>query len=358
MSAVKKQLKQQVQAAANNVTPPAATLSKQMVSKSKGINVFGDSDSFNDAQRMANALATADFTPPTFRGKMANCLLALEMSSRMGASVVAVMQNMYIVKNKPAWSATYIIAAINTSGRFKTTLMYEMEKDNSGTITGCYAYAYDRQDNKLEGPKVTMTMVKGEGWISNTKWIHMPDVMFRYRAASFFGKMYTPDILMGMQTVEELEDVYDVQATPTSDDPQHQDKTIDQTSEQEQTQVTQNQTTAPKPSEEDDVVDAVIEEEEVIETPAYLDADITPDSPPIEIPVLKTLDDFGTFIESLGLNMTVKASPNGDKNFAGLSGNTEGLDEVLKNIGFSLKRNTWVRDVTNMVLEKEAKGLF
>ena len=33
--------------------------------------------------------------------------------------------------------------------------------------------------------------------------------MLRYRAATFFGRLYTPDLLMGMQTKEELDDVID-----------------------------------------------------------------------------------------------------------------------------------------------------
>lgn len=31
--------------------------------------------------------------------------------------------------------------------------------------------------------------------------------MFRYRAAAFFGRLYAPDILMGMQSADEVVDV-------------------------------------------------------------------------------------------------------------------------------------------------------
>ena len=41
----------------------------------------------------------------------------------------------------------------------------------------------------------------------------MPQAMLRYRAASFFGKIYAPELLMGLRTVEEAEDVIDVDAT-------------------------------------------------------------------------------------------------------------------------------------------------
>ena len=35
----------------------------------------------------------------------------------------------------------------------------------------------------------------------------MPDQMFRYRAAAFFARTFCPDVLMGLQTVEEVKDV-------------------------------------------------------------------------------------------------------------------------------------------------------
>ena len=35
----------------------------------------------------------------------------------------------------------------------------------------------------------------------------MPELMLRYRAAAFFGRLYAPEILMGMQTAEEVQDV-------------------------------------------------------------------------------------------------------------------------------------------------------
>ena len=35
----------------------------------------------------------------------------------------------------------------------------------------------------------------------------MPDMMLRYRSASFFGRLYLPEVLNGMYAVEELEDI-------------------------------------------------------------------------------------------------------------------------------------------------------
>src|SRR5690606_17893725 len=49
---------------------------------------------------------------------LANSVVALNMAQRMGADPLMVMQNLYIVEGRPSWSSQWIIAAINSCGRF------------------------------------------------------------------------------------------------------------------------------------------------------------------------------------------------------------------------------------------------
>lgn len=41
----------------------------------------------------------------------------------------------------------------------------------------------------------------------------MTDLMLRYRAAAFFGRLYAPDLLMGMSTEDEARDILDAEYT-------------------------------------------------------------------------------------------------------------------------------------------------
>jgi hypothetical protein len=52
-------------------------------------------------------------------------------------------------------------------------------------------------------------MAKKEGWYtkSGSKWPTMPELMLRYRAAAFFGRLYCPEIMLGMPTSEEAFDI-------------------------------------------------------------------------------------------------------------------------------------------------------
>lgn len=167
-------------------------------------NIYSSSASFALAQRMANALSSSTIVPRDYQGNIGNCLIALEMSNRIKVSPIMVMQNLYIVNGRPAWSSQYIVAMINRSGRYKTELQYQM--DGQGDSLSCYAWAEDHNGHKVKGPVITMTMAKGEGWVSKngSKWKTMPEVMIRYRAASFFGRLNCPDMIMGIGSVDEV----------------------------------------------------------------------------------------------------------------------------------------------------------
>lgn len=165
---------------------------------------------YSMAVKQAKILASSDIVPEgTYKGKPANCLIALDMANRMGISPLHVMQNLYVVKGKPGWSGQYCISAINGCGRFSPLEFIQLINDD-GSIRGYYAQATNIATGKIcTGAPVTWDMVKGEGWLDKpgSKWKTMPEQMFMYRCAAFFARTYCPDVLNGLQTAEELRDV-------------------------------------------------------------------------------------------------------------------------------------------------------
>lgn len=193
---------------------------------------FGSTEQFEHTQRVALALSKSDLVPKEFKGNVPNTIIALEMAARIGASPLAVMQNLHIIHGKPGWSSTFIVASINSSSRFES-LQYEMSGEKGTESRACVAWAIDKgtksptgvitiQQHReagikvYEGPEVTMKMAKLEGWIDKpgSKWKTMPELMLRYRAAAFFGRLNTPDIMMGMQTHEEVVDISHNEVAP------------------------------------------------------------------------------------------------------------------------------------------------
>ena len=172
---------------------------------------------------------------------ISNCVLALNMSQRLGADPLMIMQNLYIVEGRPGWSSQFITAAINACGKF-SPLRFEIEdlgeknfewsekvweqnpqngrnfrKDVSKNARlrnmKCVAWAIEKATGeRISSPPVSIEMAVLEGWYGKdgSKWKTMPEVMLRYRAASFFGKLYAPELLMGIQTAEEIHDTIDL----------------------------------------------------------------------------------------------------------------------------------------------------
>lgn len=190
------------------VAPAGADLQSHM-EEVRAPSAFHDIQTFENAQRMGKMLASSSLVPKEYQGdqNLGNVVIALELAQRTGSSPMMVMQNVNIIQGRPSWSSQFIIAALNSCGRF-SPLRFHVEGE--GDNKTCWAWAYDRATQEvLEGPPVSIKMAKDEGWYgrNGSKWQTMPDTMLRYRAAAFFGRLYAPDILMGMQTAEELHDI-------------------------------------------------------------------------------------------------------------------------------------------------------
>ncbi|WP_336148294.1 hypothetical protein [Acinetobacter ursingii] len=208
-------------------------------------------EAFELSQRIAKMLSSSTLVPEQYRqtikvkaGKdnfgnmlyrdepnpngLANCVIALNMASRLNADPLMVMQNLYLIEGRPSWSSQFIMAAINSCGRF-SALRFELEdlgekeveysetvweNRNKKTVhkkitinnMSCVAFAVERETGeRIESSKITMEMAVKEGWYqkNGSKWQTMPEQMLRYRAASFFGRVYAPELLMGLRSSEE-----------------------------------------------------------------------------------------------------------------------------------------------------------
>ncbi|RLA78192.1 MAG: hypothetical protein DRG78_15680 [Epsilonproteobacteria bacterium] len=166
-------------------------------------------DYFQKKWNMATAIATSALIPNTYRGKIADVMIAMELSEQMGMSLFTVTQNLDIIHGKTGWKSTFIIATINSCGRYSSKLQFEWKGKLGEAQWGCRAYVVQKDKSKLFGSWIDIHMATQEGWVDKkgSKWVTMPEQMLQYRAASFFGRLYVPDLLVGLQTIDEMIDV-------------------------------------------------------------------------------------------------------------------------------------------------------
>lgn len=193
--------------------------------KTQIISGFQSADGFALMQRVASAFAASDLVPASFKGNIGNCIIGVELANRIGASPLMVMQNLNVIHGRPSWGSQFIISAINSCGMF-SPLRFRMTAKGRKKIGGtevddieCIAYCTELATGEvLDGPSVSIEMAVREGWYTKngSKWQTMPDLMLRYRAAAFFGRLYAPQILMGMATEDESRDIGTEQAPADS----------------------------------------------------------------------------------------------------------------------------------------------
>lgn len=158
---------------------------------------------------MAKMLSKSTIVPTQYQNREENCYIAIEMAQRTGMPVMSIMQNLYVIQGKPSWSGQAVSSMIRNSPQFKDVELHYVGQENTDSW-GAYVTA-TRVSNgqKLKGGTVTILTAKKEGWYSKggSKWQTMPELMLAYRAYAWFGRVYAPELMMGLQSREEVEDV-------------------------------------------------------------------------------------------------------------------------------------------------------
>lgn len=216
---------------------------------------FFNPEQFATMQRVATMFCNSELVPDMYKVSadnpkekaISNCIIAIDIANRIGANILMVMQNLVIIYGRPSWSSKFLIATVNTCGRFEPLKFkfedlgdlkdykyteYETEwiPGNDGkkrkqtkvvekVLPGitkniqCIAYTTAKgSDEVLESAPVSIQMAINEGWYTKkgSKWTSMTKQMLMYRAASFWTSTYAPELSMGMKTEDEIRDIEDI----------------------------------------------------------------------------------------------------------------------------------------------------
>lgn len=176
------------------------------------MGVFSSASMYGEYHKIAVNLAGSTLIPKEFQGNASNVMIALNLSSRMGADPLAIMQSMYIVHGKPSFSASFIGGILEESGKFEF-LEYRYQGTEGKDDYGCRIVTTVKSSGQeIHGPLITVAMAKAEGWWgkSGSKWPTLTETMLGNRAITFFARRYAGSILLGMSSTDELEDIRDI----------------------------------------------------------------------------------------------------------------------------------------------------
>jgi len=251
-----------------------------VLNESQAVSVFNSMEAFQQAQRMVVPLSQSTMVPDSYKNNIPNCMVAMEMSHRIGKSVLEVMQNMQMVKGNAGWKSEYVIMSINRSGICKDALHFVFSEDRQS----CYATAV-RKSNKqeLRGTAVSMEMARAEGWLdkNGSKWKTMPEQMLMYRAATFFCRVFCPEVLAGVQTADEIIDIGHVEVVGSNQSISKFNEAVTAEAVEEDFAQETSFETLQEPSEETNEIEVqeaeVVTHEENVSQPASLESKIDED---------------------------------------------------------------------------------
>ena len=182
---------------------------KEPTQNPNAVTMWNDAKLYNQSLAMAQTLSKSEIIPQSYKGKPADCLIAIDIANRLGLSPAIVMQNSQCVRGNFTWKGSACKAMIDGCGRYQKTRYVYVGEEGKDSY-GCYLEAIDNDGEIIKGVPVTIAMAKKEGWYNKdgSKWQTMSDLMLKYRAAAFFMRTECASIAMGFLTTEEVEDIY------------------------------------------------------------------------------------------------------------------------------------------------------
>lgn len=293
-----------------------------IVPRRPGQSMLLDIAAFEHAQRVGRMMANSGLFPEHLRmgspeQNMANAVMVLDFADAMGERPLTVAQNIYFVRGKAGWSATYLIARANKSGTFEGPIRWKTKRvgdkpivHNKHELDNIEVTAYARVKGQKEDVEATVSMKTAalEGWANRgkdggpSKYETMGATMLQYRSATQLIRLYAPEVMLGLSAREEIEGqiasgVIDI--TPTAHDDADETSTAqagtgadakpETSRRQSSTRNTSKPATAkkepePEPPAEDEVEDAEVVEDESQDDEAEADdGPFDPDMLPKEI---------------------------------------------------------------------------
>ncbi len=171
------------------------------------VQLYMNPQMFDQLQRFGNMLASSELVPAHLRGQPGNCSLVAAQAFRWRMDPFNVAQATYVVSGKLGYEGKLIAAVINASSKLATTLNYEYKGE--GLDRTVRVFATLKGEDK---PREIIGTVKAWKQDRNPKWKEMPDQMLSYRGAREWARRHMPEAVLGVQSIDEVEEIAAVEA--------------------------------------------------------------------------------------------------------------------------------------------------
>jgi RecT family. len=170
----------------------------------------------SEAMKFGQMLAESSFVPKDFRGKPAECVLAVQHGAELGLGPMQSVQSIAVVNGRPSIYGDAAIALAKGS----PVCDYISERiEGDGDQMAAVCEAKRRGDPQPTVSTFAVADAKTAGlWGKSGPWQQYPKRMLQMRARGFALRDAFPDVLRGLVTTEEAQDYQHVE--PARSEPQ------------------------------------------------------------------------------------------------------------------------------------------
>ena len=161
----------------------------------------------------AKAMAVSNLLPVTYQNHPENVLVALAQGQALGIAPIQAMNQINVIKGKPALSADLIAALVRRAG-------HRLRVEGDDTYAQVTIIRADDPDYIPKPIRWDMERAKRAGLLGNPSWQKYPAAMLRARAISEAARAWANDALYGfIYTPEEIDSSWVPDADPDTGEP-------------------------------------------------------------------------------------------------------------------------------------------
>lgn len=172
-----------------------------------------DPNTLANMQRMAEIMASARITiPKHLAGSPGDCLAIVMQSAQWQMNPFAVAQKTHLVNGALGYEAQLVNAVVSSSPLLSSRISYEWEGDWNG-VNG----KADKSDARAVivsatlrgevGPRVLRVSMAQVGERNSPLWASDPRQQLAYLATKRWARLHAPDVMLGVYTVDELDEI-------------------------------------------------------------------------------------------------------------------------------------------------------
>ena len=188
-----------------SIYPVGTMTNLATVENSQELAFLHDKEAFEHMYRVAKAFSLSKVVPLHFQGKPEDCMTALMMSQQLRVNPLLCLQNMHFIHGNASFSASFSIALANERGPFVGPLTWDVSGKGETLSVTCKAIL--EATGEEVSVNVGMAQAKKAGRTKNQAYSTMPAQMLRYRSATWLIRLYCPEVLCGLQSMDEIIDV-------------------------------------------------------------------------------------------------------------------------------------------------------